>query len=732
MRPIYLDYNATTPIDPEVAEYMIPFLKGTFGNPSSTHHFGIEARQAMSRARKSVASLLSCKPAEIIFTSGGTESNNLAVKGVAYAKKNHGNHIITSEIEHPAVLEVCKNLEKEGFEVSYLRADKEGKVILSELVKAICPATILVSIMHANNETGIIQPIREIAEILKPHGIIFHTDAAQSTGKIPVNVDDLGVDLLSLAAHKFYGPKGTGALYIREGISLEKILHGANHERNLRPGTENLLEVAGMGKAAEVAERDLSRNSSKMSRTRDKLYHLFKESFPDCKWNGNPGDCLPNTLNISFAGIDVATLLASVPEIAVSAGAACHAENVTISHVLQAMHLSRDEAMGTIRISTGKNTTMEEAEEAAGVLIEKIRQLRTAGGEVKSADETEDIRLTRFTHGLGCACKISPRILEEVLSKLPIPAHPDILVGTETSDDAAVYRINSTTAIVQTLDFFTPIVDEPFEFGAIAAANALSDIYAMGAKPLFGLNIVAFPPHRLPLRVLQQILEGAQEVAEEAGIQIIGGHTIEDNEPKYGLVITGTIHPEKILRNKGAIVKDHIILTKKLGTGILSTALKRELCDENTRRALYQSMRQLNKAAGEIIAGFPVSSCTDVTGFGFLGHLKEICAGSRLSARVFHDKLPLLPGTEEFAASGIIPGGTENNLSYLSEHVSFEEKIPGYKKYIAADAQTSGGLLFTVRPEVSSEIVKQLNDSGIDAVIVGEIIPISDKWIYFL
>ncbi|MGC9344178.1 MAG: selenide, water dikinase SelD, partial [Bacteroidales bacterium] len=565
MNAIYLDYNATTPIDNEVADFMIPFLKGKFGNPSSNHSFGAEAKRAIQDARQHVANLINCRASEIIFTSGGTESNNMALRGIAHAYRTKGNHIITSSIEHPAILEVCKKLEKERFQVSYLPVGSDGKVKLDDLKKEITSSTILVSIMHANNETGIIQPIKEISAITREYGIIFHCDAAQSAGKIETDVKDMGVDLLSLAAHKFYGPKGIGALFIKEGIKLEKLMYGANHERNLRPGTENLLEIAGMGKAAEIALRDFKKNLTNMKSTRDYLYDLLSNSIEDAFWNGTPESTIPNTLSISIDGLDSSTLISELPEIAISAGAACHADDVTLSYVLQAMKIPDTRALGTLRISTGKNTSRNEIEEAAKHLSEKINLL-TGKNESPFVNSELEVKLTRYTHGLGCACKISPRILEEVLKNFDQPDDRNILVGMETSDDASVYSIDEKTAIVQTVDFFTPVVDDPFEFGAITVANALSDIYAMGGKPLFGLNIVAFPPHRLPLSVLENILKGANIAAKEAGIYIIGGHTIEDNEPKYGLVVTGLINPTKILRNSTAKPGDSIILTKKIGT----------------------------------------------------------------------------------------------------------------------------------------------------------------------
>ncbi len=725
MKPVYLDYNATTPVDPEVADFMIPFLREHFGNPSSNHWYGTRARKAVEEAREKVAGLLGCRPHEIVFTSGGTESNNLAITGIAHALKDRGNHIITSEIEHPAVLEVCKKLQKQGFSITYLPVDGKGRINPGDMEAAIRPGTILVTIMHANNETGTIQPIEEMAAILRQRNILFHTDAAQTAGKIDVSVKNLGVDLLSLAGHKFYAPKGVGALYIKEGILPVKLMEGASHEHNLRPGTENVLEIAGLGKAAEIAKQDLEKNASSMRKARDLLYELISRQIPEAIRNGDPDHCLPNTLNISFPGIDASAILAELTTVAASAGAACHADKIMVSHVLRAMHIPDETAMGTIRLSTGKGTQEKEVREAAEALCRVARSLGGGKAGMQIGGENQKIKLTAYTHGLGCACKISPRILDEVLRQIPFPAHPDILVGANNSDDAAVYRISDDMAIVQSVDFFTPVVDDPFQFGAIAAANALSDIYAMGAEPLFGLNIVAFPNHRLPLSALQQILAGANEVAAEAGIFILGGHTIEDNEPKFGMVVTGTVHPEKVLKNSTARDGDDLILTKPVGTGILSTALKRGLTGTETDDQLFRCMRLLNRKAAEVMRKFPVNACTDITGFGLLGHLRELCLASGTGAEIFADSVPLLEKAYDMAAQGIIPGGTQNNISYLADSLEWADVVPEPLRVLLQDAQTSGGLLMSVPPDHSEALIHSLLQEGVKAAcIIGRIIPL--------
>jgi cysteine desulfurase len=375
LKPIYLDYNATTPIDPEVAEAMRPYILERFGNPSSSHWYGTQSKNAVEKARNQVANLLSCNPDEVVFTGGGSESNNYAIKGVAFANQEKGKHLITSSIEHPAVIEVCKYLQQKDFQVTYLPVDQFGQVDPRSVEKVINSSTILISIMHANNEVGTIQPIAEIAEIARSHGVAFHTDAAQSVGKIPTTVDNLGVDLLTVAGHKLYGPKGIGALYIRRGIQLEKLIHGADHEQGRRAGTENVLEIVGLGKACEIAKRDLNKNMDHTQKMRDLLYQELKAKLDELKLNGHPKNRLPNTLSVSFKNIEANKLLAKIDRVAVSAGAACHSDSVKVSSVLQAMQVDLEYAMGTIRFSTGKMTTVEEVKETAVIFVETARRL---------------------------------------------------------------------------------------------------------------------------------------------------------------------------------------------------------------------------------------------------------------------------------------------------------------------------------------------------------------------
>jgi cysteine desulfurase NifS len=376
LKPIYLDYNATTPIDPEVAEAMRPYLFEHFGNPSSSHWYGIQTKKAVEEARRQVADLLHCTSDEVIFTSGGSESNNYAIKGTAFANREKGNHIITSAIEHPAVLEVCKYLAEKSFQVTYLPVDEFCLVDPRELQKSIRPQTILITIMHANNEVGTIQPIAEIAKIAKEHGIVFHTDAAQSVGKIPTRLDELDVDLLTIAGHKLYAPKGIGALYVRGGIRLEKLIHGADHEQDLRAGTENVLEIVGLGQACEIAKRDLEKNMRHMQKMRDLVYAGLRQQWGEIRLNGHPEKRLPNTLSVCFKSIEANTLLAEIESVAASAGAACHSDSVRLSSVLEAMQMDLEYAMGTVRFSTGKMTTEDEVKKAAAIFAQTAHRLQ--------------------------------------------------------------------------------------------------------------------------------------------------------------------------------------------------------------------------------------------------------------------------------------------------------------------------------------------------------------------
>jgi len=375
--PIYLDYNGTTPPAPEVIAAMRPFLEIDFGNPSSSHWYGIAPRQAVEKARRQVAELLGCEPGEILFTSGGTESNNHVIKSVARLLRGRGRHIITSAIEHPAVLEVCRFLEDEGFETTVLPVDDDGMVRARDVAAAIRPDTILISIMHANNETGAIQPIAEIADLAAKHDILMHTDAAQSVGKIPTNVHELNVSLLSVAGHKVYAPKGIGALYIRKPLVLEPFCHGAGQEGGRRAGTENVMGIVGLGEACEIAGQHLAQNMAHMRRLRDRLHDGIMARTDGVRLNGHPVFRLPNTLYLSFYELEANRLLEEIGlEVAASAGAACHSDTVEISHVLKAMRVPEDWAKGTLRFSVGRMTTEADIDRAIKVVVRGVQKLR--------------------------------------------------------------------------------------------------------------------------------------------------------------------------------------------------------------------------------------------------------------------------------------------------------------------------------------------------------------------
>jgi cysteine desulfurase len=368
MKPIYLDYNATTPVREEVLEEMLPFLKDQYGNPSSSHLYGDAPSTALSLARQRVSNLIAASPEEIYFTGSGSESDNLALKGVAEALHSHGNHIITTSIEHPAILQTCRYLQMRGFEITFLPVDTYGMVSPQSVAGAITDRTILVSVMHANNETGTIQPIDQISQITRERGILLHTDAAQSIGKIPVNVNKMGVDILSIAAHKFYAPKGVGALYIKRNVHLEPLIHGGGQEAGMRAGTENVAFIAGLGKAAELAGNELQTNPLHLLNLRDELHALLQNSPLSIHLNGHPLERLPNTLNISFERIDSANLLAMLPEIAASTGSACHSDVHQPSSVLLAMGMDSKRALGAIRFSVGIYTAQKDIQSAANII----------------------------------------------------------------------------------------------------------------------------------------------------------------------------------------------------------------------------------------------------------------------------------------------------------------------------------------------------------------------------
>lgn len=377
--PIYLDHNATTPIDPEVTRAMLPHLEGKYANPSSAYLLGQEARASVEEAREAVAALIGAKGREVIFTSGGSESNNMVLKGLVDWARPRNFHLVTSAVEHPAILQPALFLMELGVEVSFVPVDGRGRVDPEAVRQAIEPRTRLISVMLANNETGTLQPIQELASVAREHDVLLHTDAAQAVGKIPVDVDALGVDFLTIAGHKLYAPKGVGALFIREGCSLAPLIHGASQEKGLRAGTENTLLVAGLGAACRVAARRLAQDSMHTAALRDRLQERLFAGIQGLVLNGHPSERLPNTLNISVPGLEGARILEGLPGIMASTGAACHDRSIRLSHVLAAMGVVPEIGMGALRFSVGRHNEPAEIERAADLIVNRVAEMRNHG-----------------------------------------------------------------------------------------------------------------------------------------------------------------------------------------------------------------------------------------------------------------------------------------------------------------------------------------------------------------
>ena len=373
---IYLDHNATTPIDPAAIEIMIRCIRDEFGNPSSAYPLGLRAKGIVEAARQEVASLIGCKGSELIFTSGGSESNNMALKGLVDLREPGKYHVITSAVEHPAVLNPSLYLMEMGVRVTILPVDRYGRVSPDDVEKAITPETCLISIMLANNETGTLNPVKEISGITKRYNIPFHTDAAQAIGKIVVDVNELGVDLLSMAGHKLYGPKGVGALFIREGLGLIPLVHGAGQEFGKRAGTENVILAAGLGAACRIAGKRLQQDIIAIKALRDRLQELLFNDIKGLVLNGHPEERLPNTLNISVPHLEGSRILEGLPSLAASTGAACHDRSVKLSHVLSAMNVPPDIGMGALRLSLGRINDIRQIDEAARLLIDRVREMK--------------------------------------------------------------------------------------------------------------------------------------------------------------------------------------------------------------------------------------------------------------------------------------------------------------------------------------------------------------------
>jgi cysteine desulfurase len=378
MNRVYLDYNATTPVEPEVLDAMLPYFSAEFGNAASIHTFGQKARAAVETAREQVAALIGARPQEIVFTSGGTESDNHAIFGIVEAAPSPKKHVITSLVEHEAVLNACQALEKKNVSVTYLGVDRDGQIDLEELSRAIRPETVLITIMHANNELGTIQPLEEIGRIAKEADVYFHTDAVQSAGKIPIDVNQLQVDLLSISGHKLYAPKGIGALYVRAGTHVRQLLYGGHHQRGFRPGTENVASIVGFGKAAELARKSLAEDAQRLSALRDQLQQGLLRSVPQSHVNAGASPRTPNTTNLVFPGVEGEALLIALDlkGLACSTGAACSSGAVEPSHVLTAIGLPPEEARASLRFSLGRHTTQADIDFALRVVPAAVAQLR--------------------------------------------------------------------------------------------------------------------------------------------------------------------------------------------------------------------------------------------------------------------------------------------------------------------------------------------------------------------
>jgi cysteine desulfurase len=373
---IYLDHNATTPVDPDALKAMMPYLREEFGNPSSSYELGRKAKEAIEKAREKVARLLGCDHQEVIFTSGGSESNNIVLKGLIDFRSPERSHIITSAIEHPAILNPALFLMELGVRVTIVPVDRFGRVDPEKVQKAILPETTLITIMLANNETGTLQPIKEISGIARRSGIPFHTDAAQAVGKLEVYVNELGVDFLTVAGHKLYGPKGVGALFIRHGQELAPLIHGAGQEGGKRSGTESVILSVGLGAACRTAKKRLDNDFKEMTTMRDRLQLLLLEGIEGLVLNGHEAERLPNTLNVSVPGLEGGKILEGLAGIMASTGAACHDRSVRLSHVLSAMGVSPEVGMGALRLSVGRSNTMEQIEEAARLIIDQVKKMR--------------------------------------------------------------------------------------------------------------------------------------------------------------------------------------------------------------------------------------------------------------------------------------------------------------------------------------------------------------------
>ena len=714
---LYFDFNATTPVAAEVREAMMPYLGERFGNPSSDSRLGRAAREAVEAARAEVAALIGARPDEIVFTGGGTEASNLAIRGAGLAD---GAAVVTSAIEHPATEACCALLERAGRSVRRVAPRADGVLDPDDLARAIDGATGLVTLIHAQNEIGTLQPVAAAAALARAAGALVHADAAQSLGKVPVDVTALGVDLLSIAGHKLYAPKGVGALFVRRGVSLRPVIVGAGQERGLRPGTENVPCIVGLGVACRLARETLAETGPRLARLTAWLLARLRAEVPGLVLVGEGAERLPNTLNLLFPG-------------RVGAGAD---RRDRAGRRLDRLGLPRRQRGAVVGAAGARHRPGGGARRGAAVARPRHDRRRGRGGcgrprrrlaparrrdnhSTRSLRMTVTaiadpvVRLTELAHGGGCGCKLAPSVLQALLAEQP-QAGPfaQLLVGTETGDDAAVWQVDENTCVIATTDFFMPMVDDPRDFGRIAATNAISDVYAMGGRPIMALAVLGMPLGKLPVETVRAILAGGAEICAEAGIPVAGGHSIDAPEPIYGLAVIGLCRPEEVRRNRGARPGDALILTKGIGVGIYSAAIKRQALDAAGYAEFVASTTRLNRVGTRLGQLDHVHAVTDVTGFGLLGHALEMARGSGATLAIEAAEVPLLAQAEALARAGFVTGASGRNWASYGVEASLPAEMPDWQRQILTDPQTSGGLLVACHPAEADGLVAAIRAEG--------------------
>ena len=583
------------------------------------------------------------------------------------------------------------------------------------MAKATANDTALVTIIHAQNEIGTLQPVAEIVRQVQSVGALIHTDAAQSIGKVVVDVNKLGVDLLSIAGHKLYAPKGTGALYVRRGVKLPPLLVGASQERGLRPGTENVAYIVALGEACRLASMTLEKASQQMAFAANHFFRTLQQNIPEIALVGHPTERLPNTLNVLFPGVRSSTsgILSRCFRFE-RVGLPCRQRRA--SAILLALGIPREKALGTMRLSLGRSTTIEDVSTAAARLYWALpATVGTRAGPRKgeSMNVMQQIRLSHLSHGGGCGCKLAPSVLQQLLSNHPTATpYKQLLVGLETGDDAAVWQLDNGTCIIATTDFFMPMVDDPYDFGRIAASNAISDVYAMGGSPIMALAILGMPVDKIPPEMVRRILEGGASVCSAAGIPVAGGHSIDSPEPIYGLAVIGISSKANIRRNSDAKAGDRLILTKALGVGVYSAAFKKNALSRAAYDEFIASTTLLNRVGTRLGEDPDVHAMTDVTGFGLLGHALEIARGSNMTVRIDPSRLPYLKDAATLAQNGFVTGASGRNWKSYDTSVTLPAGTPDWQRQLFCDPQTSGGLLVSCAPAHADELLKTIVAAG--------------------